>query len=92
MEEQTCKYCIHYAQHYTLWGGKLHCVYCGHCILPRSSKKKLRPDTKACEQFKKSTAGACDLFASKEYLTKALLEKVLDMELLPEITAEKISL
>lgn len=43
-----------------------------------------RPDRKACEHFEQGEKDI-EQFASKEYLSKKLLDKVLSMELLPEI-------
>ena len=82
MEEKYCKDCQYYLQHYTLCGNRLIQVYCGHCTY-RTPKTK-RPDRKVCEHFQQ---GAKDIepFVSKEYLSKKLLNKVLSMDLLPEI-------
>ena len=82
MDETYCKYCRHFVQHYALCEGRLFRVYCGHCT--HASVKTKRPDRKACEHFEQ---GAEDLeqFVSKTYLRKSLLEKILNMELLPEI-------
>ena len=82
MIERQCKECQYYRQHYTLDKRKIFRVYCGHCTLGRP-KRKL-PDTKACEDFIFDTAQE-DAFASKEYLSKELLQYVLSLDLLPEI-------
>lgn len=69
-------------QHYTLCDNKLIQVYCGHCTY-KTPKIKL-PDRKACEHFEQGVKDT-EYFATKEYLSKKLLDKVLTMELLPEI-------
>ncbi len=82
MVERQCRECQHYLQHYTLDKRKIFRVHCGHCTLDRP-KRKL-PDAKACNNFIPGTAQE-DAFASKEYLSKELLQYVLSLELLPEI-------
>lgn len=47
------------------------------------AKQKL-PDAKACENFIPGSAQE-NAFASKEYLSKELLQYMLSLELLPEI-------
>ncbi len=82
MSEKYCQDCTHYLQHYGLNQNGLFRVYCGHCRLAWRKRKK--PDSPACAQF---TPGIPDAenFVTKEYLTKELLQRVLSMELLPEI-------
>ena len=82
MEEIRCKHCQYFIQHYALCSGKLTQVYCGHCTYQRIKTK--RPDAKACEHYLFSESAA-KAFAAKEYLSKALLEYMLKLELLPEI-------
>lgn len=82
MRENQCRNCQHYLQHYTLDKRKIFRVYCGHCTLDKP-KRKL-PDMKACESFVPGEAQE-NAFASKEYLSKELLQYVLNLELLPEI-------
>ena len=87
MSEQQCKDCEHYLQHYAMDNKKIFQIYCGHCRL--SWKKRKRPDDPARPQFSPGTP-AEEPFVSKEYLSKALLEYVLRLDLLPEIEkAEK---
>ncbi len=88
MERQECRCCIYYLQHYTFFEGKISGVYCGHCLQEKMRRKHIRPHTTACELFEKNTKTLSDIFASKEYLTKALVKKILDMELLPELPEE----
>ena len=82
MEEKYCRSCRYYIQHYTLCDSRLIQVYCGHCTYKTTKTK--RPDRKACEHFEQG-AEDTEHFVSKEYLSKKLLDKVMHMELLPEI-------
>lgn len=83
MKGQQCRCCKHYLQHYVITAGRLMAVYCGHCTL-RSAKRK-KPDVPACSEFLLGN-NPTEMFATKEYLTKELLQHILKMELLPEIT------
>ena len=82
MQENQCKDCENYLQHYALSKRKLYRVYCGHCT--RFPAKRKRPDTAACELFRSGVPDA-EAFASKEYLSKELLQYLLHLELLPTI-------
>ncbi len=82
MEEKLCKDCKHFRQHFSMNERKIFRVYCGHCTFQRPRTKK--PDAKVCENFVPGTVSE-DAFASKEYLSKELLQYVLNLELLPEI-------
>lgn len=82
MQEYVCKDCVHYRQHYILSGEKLMKVYCGHCKRVRTKQKK--PDTVRCEHFSLAESSV-NMFVTKDYLTKELLQFVLGMDLLPEI-------
>ena len=82
MEERHCKNCHYYIQHYALVENRMIQVYCGHCTW--KTPKAKRPDRKACEHFQQG-AKHTEQFASKEYLSKQLLDKVMSMDLLPEI-------
>ena len=82
MDNQSCKTCVHYRQHYTFDQRKIFQVYCGHCTYQKAKTK--RPDAKACAHYLQSES-AEKAFATKEYLSKALLEYMLKLELLPEI-------
>ena len=77
-----CKSCTFFRQHYTFDNRKIHQVYCGHCTFSRPKAK--HPDARICENYVENKS-AKDSFVTKEYLTKALLEYVLKLELLPEI-------
>ena len=82
MSEKQCKNCQYFLQHYSLDKHKIFRVHCGHCTYARTTKKK--PDAKACEHYIYAPAPE-DAFASKKYLSKELLQYVLNLELLPEI-------
>lgn len=82
MYEIYCKSCRHFTQHYALCNGRLIQVYCGHCIY--AAPKAKRPDRRACEHFEQGIKDT-ESFVNKEYLSKKLLEKVMSMELLPEV-------
>lgn len=82
MDKNFCKTCAYYRQHYTFDQRKIFRVYCGHCTYQKAKTK--RPDSKACENYLLSES-AENPFVTKEYLSKALLEYILGLELLPEI-------
>lgn len=82
MDEKKCKNCQHYMQHLALNKRRLFRVYCGHCTIRKHKRK--HPDAKACENYIPG-ASPEEAFASKEYLSKELLQYVLSLELLPEI-------
>lgn len=82
MDNNVCKTCLHYQQHYVFDKSKISWVYCGHCTYQKVKTK--RPDTKACENYILSDS-AGKAFVTKEYLSHALLEYMLKLELLPQI-------
>lgn len=82
MKDPTCSSCVYFRQHYSLDSKKLFQVYCGHCTYPRVRSKK--PDSKACQQYVKKPTDESP-FVSKEFLSRAILEYVLKLELLPQI-------
>lgn len=86
MDNHSCKTCAHYRQHYTFDQRKIFRVYCGHCTYQKAKTK--RPDAKACENYLWSES-AENAFISKEYLSKALLEYMLSLELLPDICEQE---
>ena len=82
MVQNTCNSCAYYLQHYTFNRRNIFRVHCGHCTYQRAKTK--RPDAKACENY--TPSNPCETpFVSKEYLSKALLEYMLNLELLPQI-------
>lgn len=82
MTNQQCKECRYYLQHYTLNQRKLIRVYCGHCTFGKA--KTRRPDAKVCQSFAPKPPQE-EAFASKEYLSKELVQYMLSLDLLPEI-------
>ena len=82
MTNETCNTCTHYRQHYTFDQRKIFRVCCGHCTHPKAKTKK--PYSRICESYQPATPNE-NAFVSKEYLSKALLQYLLNLELLPEI-------
>lgn len=82
METMQCRSCAYYIQHYGLSQKRIYRLYCGHCTKGRLRNKK--PDAAACELFVPGEENE-EAFASKNYLTKKLLDYVFEMELLPQI-------
>ena len=82
MDERTCRACKYFHQHYTIDNKRIFSVFCGHCTYGRIRKKD--PDSKACEHFA-YIPPVEDYFVTKEYLSKELLRRILEMDLLPEI-------
>ena len=82
MSNAKCKNCQYFYPHYVLGEQKIGWVNCGHCVFPKLRHK--RPDTPACPHFVQGEADTAR-FADKRYLSKALLNYVLSLELLPEI-------
>ena len=82
MTQNTCSTCVHYLQHYTFNQRKIFRIHCGHCTY--QTPKTKRPVAKACENYMPSVPGETP-FVSKEYLSKALLEYMLKLDLLPQI-------
>ena len=82
MREKQCMMCQHFRQHYTFDNRKIFRVNCGHCTFQRPLRKL--PNTKACEHFLPGSPPET-AFVSKEYLSKALLQYLFHLELLPSI-------
>lgn len=82
MNAPICKDCSYFRQHYVLTADGLLGICCGHCTLHGVKHKS--PQKPACEKFLPSS-DIRDLFPSKKYVTKRLLEYVLALEYLPEI-------
>ena len=82
MKTNSCNTCAYYLQHYTLNQKDIFKVDCGHCTYGRPKRK--RPDAKICDHFSPRAEGE-EPFVRKEYLSKALLDYVLKLDLLPEI-------
>ena len=88
MDIKECKDCKFFLQHYILSSRGLTRVFFGHCTFSRAKGK--RPDAKCCEHYVEGIPDT-DRFASKEYLTKELLKRLLTMELLPAIENDETS-
>ena len=88
METKYCKDCAHFHQHYALNKRKLFRVCCGHCT-SRNIKKR-QPDTIACDDYVFALPDE-NAFATKEYLSRELLQYLLNLELLPVIENTKDS-
>ena len=82
MEKKYCKDCGYFYQHYALDDRKIFRVFCGHCTL--STARRKQPHTIACDGFVPALPDE-NAFATKEYLSKTLLEYMMKLELLPEI-------
>lgn len=82
MSDLCCADCGYYLRHYTFDTRKIFRVHCGHCTLVRARRKP--PDAKVCEHFIPGVPPE-DAFTSREYLSRQLLDYVLNLELLPEI-------
>lgn len=82
MEKLLCKNCAHFHQHYALDERKIFRIFCGHCTLTHPKRKK--PDAPACDSFTPGLPDE-DAFATKEYLSKELLQYLMHLDLLPKI-------
>ena len=87
MENQTCKNCKYFRQHYGLGDKGFFRLHCGHCAHPHLRNRK--PEQKACAEFIPGESKE-KKFVSKQYLSKSLLDWVRQLELLPEIREEEI--
>ena len=81
MDNLQCKNCQHFIQHYAYNNEKFFQVYCGHCT--QKTAKRRQPDTKACESFVPRSPKEIP-FATKEYITKALVDRICSLEILPK--------
>lgn len=86
MNDKKCSSCKYFKQHFALSEGRLHAVFCGHCMHKNAKTKK--PHAKACEYFEQGSE-LVEQLVTKQYLTKALLTKLLNMELAPDMTMDK---
>lgn len=82
MSTKECRDCKYFLQHYILGKNGLVRVFYGHCTFSRV--KARRPYARCCENYVEGSP-ATENFASKEYLTKKLLNHLLNMELLPPV-------
>lgn len=86
MAGETCDTCAYYKQHYTFNQRKILRVHCGHCMFAKVKTRK--PDSKACDDYIQADSDE-RAFVSKEYLSKALLKYMMELELLPKIHDEE---
>ena len=82
MNNETCKTCVHFRQHYILTEGRLMQVYFGHCTFSAPQVKRI--SNKACENYIYAPPDE-DSFADKKYLTKEIIRRLFEMEFLPPI-------
>lgn len=82
MCQPNCSSCKYFCQHYTFDRKRIFRVYCGHCTYPKIKPKK--PDAKICGNYISKEPDE-KAFVSKEYLSRALLDYITKLELLPEI-------
>ncbi len=89
MEKKHCKTCAYFKQHYGLDDKKLFALYCGHCTKAKAHalSKGRKPDAPACDLYVPGTPDT-SRFVDKEYLSKKLLEYVLELPLLPNLDEE----
>ena len=80
MEENRCKNCKHFLQHYIMDEGSCAAVNCGHCTVPRLKTRK--PDAPACVHYVRRETPAP---ANRHFLTAELLRWIQTLELPPEI-------
>ena len=85
MKNKICGNCSQYRQHYVLDENGLSIVYCGHCV--QKGAKRKNPDAAACENYSPAPSSK-RAFVTKAYLSKALLQYVLRLDLLPKIKEE----
>ena len=81
MTKKTCRECVNYIQHYAFLEGRFHTVFCGHCLMKNG--RKIKPYTHVCDEFVPGKPRE-EQFVTKKYLTKALLQRLWELELWPE--------
>ena len=91
MKDTTCNSCAYYRQHYILREKRIFRIYCGHCTLrmKNSLRRNKKPDAAICEAYIPGPVDT-EAFASREYLSKVLMDRVLSLPLLPEIEDENV--
>ena len=82
MHNTVCKTCAYFYQHYALKHQQIFQVHCGHCT--HTKVKRKQPDSAACENYAPAEPDEA-AFATKEYLSKELLQYILHLDPLPEI-------
>ena len=91
MNDQTCKSCVHFRQHYVLDEQRGMAVGCGHCVYPRIKHRK--PDGTACVHFemRMEPLDLPDREQVVSFLTTEVLQHILDLKLPPEIEQELVT-
>lgn len=84
--QKQCDSCVYFVQHYAFDNRKIFRICCGHCVYARPKTKK--PHAKACVNYQQRVFDE-EVFVSKEYLSKELLEYILKLDLLPTIERTK---
>ena len=81
MEQEICKFCTHYVQHYALTKSLCITVECGHCTWPRMKGRK--PGTKACGHFelRQEPLSLPERERVIRFLTVDVLQRILSLEL-----------
>ena len=82
MENSTCRNCAYFRQHYIITEGRIFRISVGHCTDRQVRSKDAY--AKPCARFLPGLPDE-EQFVTKRYLSKQLLEYVLNMDLLPEI-------
>lgn len=85
MKKEMCQNCKYFMQHFILSKGKFCWINCGHCTYAKLRTKQAY--AAACTHYE-YTEPVEDCYADREYLSKALLQRVLAMDLLPEMKRE----
>lgn len=80
MNNETCKTCNHFRQHYSLKDGVLTRVHYGHCTFPRAKQK--RPSSKICEHYSPGPADE-EIYATQKYLTREMIRHLFELEFFP---------
>lgn len=88
MECPTCQSCAHFRRHYIISEECCMPVNCGHCTRPRLKKRK--PNEKACPQYQEGEGPPSlpDREKVIHFLTTAMLEHILSLELPYEVAEE----
>lgn len=89
MEQEYCRNCVHFKQHYHISGEYGFLIDCGHCVCPGLKHRKAT--AKACERFvKREKPELPDRKETIHYLTTKVLEYILELELPPIIKEEEM--
>ena len=82
MDDQTCKTCAHFHQHYTLEPSRCSPIPCGHCSFPRLKHRK--PHTTACKHYLQADIKSLpDREKVLAFLTVDMLQHIMQLSLPP---------